>query len=125
MTMAETHSLFRKIPPWTVVCKILSTLNISTSFPTTFQQMDIDCTYSIDAVSELEPYYIPCKAVRFLSSTNPKRWITIFRHILTPYGYSIQSKETTRNGKKAIFYTIIYSVQTDIQLKEPINVDFS
>lgn len=125
MTSTETHSLFRKIPPWTTVCKVLTTLNISTSFPTTFQQSDIDSTNSIDAVAELEPYYIPCKATRFLSSTNPKRWVTIFRHILLPYGYRIQTKETTRNGKKAIFYTIIYGVHLHDELKEAINIDFS
>lgn len=124
--MMETHSsLFRMTPPWTLVCKVLSMLNISTSFPTTFQQLDIDCTNTIEAVSELEPYYIPCKATRFLTSTNPKRWITIFRHILSPYGYSLRSKETTRNGKKAIFYTILYTVHTEGQLKQTIHVDFS
>jgi hypothetical protein len=123
--MTNQNSLFRKIPPWTTVCKVLSTLNISTQFPTTFQQSDIDCTEAIQAVAELEPYYIPCKAIRFLSNTTPKRWITVFRHILAPYGYMLESKETTRNGKKTIFYTVQYNIVAQGVLKQPVNIDFS
>jgi hypothetical protein len=122
----EGHtSLFRFIPPWVVVLKVLTMLKISTSFPTTFQRQDIQLTESVYAVAELEPYYIPCKAKRFLEFTNASRWITIFRHILSPHGYCIISKETTRNGKKAIFYTIERSAGLAGPLKQPICLDFS
>ena len=123
--MANHESLFRKVPPWPTVLKVLAMLKISTYFPTTFQQSDIQLGESIPAAAELEPYYIPCKAKRFLEFTDVKRWVTIFRHILSPYGYVIESKETTRVGKKAIFYTIKYKIDTDGYLKQPVNLDFS
>jgi hypothetical protein len=122
----EGHNpLFRIIPPWTTVLKVLSMLKISTSFPTTFQRQDIQLSESIHAVAELESYYIPCKAKRFLEHTNETRWITIFRHILLPHGYSVTSKETTRKGKKIIFYTIERSTELAGPLKQPICLDFS
>ncbi len=122
----EGHTpLFRNIPPWETVLKVLSMVKISTSFPTTFQRQDIQLAESIHAVAELEPYYIPCKAKRFLEYTDESRWITIFRHILLPHGYSVTSKETTRQGKKAIFYTIERSTALAGPLKQAIYVNFS
>ena len=123
--MVISDSLFRKIPPWAIVLKVLTMLHISTIFPTTFQRQDILLDESVHAVAELESYYIPCKAKRFLEVTDQSRWVTIFRQILLPHGYCIVSKETTRNSKKAIFYTIERSIENDGPLKHAITLDFS
>jgi hypothetical protein len=76
----------------------------------------------VEIVSILEPYYFPCKARVFLDHTPDHRWITILRHILLPHGYCINIQETTRNKKKAIFYTID---RTSDSLKQAIKLDFS
>lgn len=123
--MDGRHPLFRCIPPWSIILKVLAMLHISSSFPTTFQRSDIVETDSVHAVAELEPYYYPCKAKRFLSFTDSSRWITILRHILAPYGYCLSSKETTRNGKKVIFYTIERSLKQSGELRESIILEFS
>ena len=70
----------------------------------------------------LEPYYIPCKGNQYLEYTDRNRWITIIRHILTPHGYTLEFFETTRNKKKAIFYSID---RTEGILKTAVAVDFS
>ena len=114
--------MFREVPPWTTVLEVLSLLNVPIEFPCTFQTSDLRLENSIDAVGLLEPYYLPCKARLFLDQTSGPRFITIIKHILAPHGYSITSLETTRNKKKAIFYTID---RTSGFLKTAIILDFS
>ena len=116
------HSIFREIPTWTIVLKVLSMLKLATEFPFTFQKQDIYLENSLEIASILEPYYIPCKARQFLDHTSDQRWITVLRHILLPHGYVLVSQETTRDKKKAIFYTIDRSNSV---LKEAIQMDFS
>lgn len=117
-----SHPLFRMIPPWTTVLEILSILKLSNDPPFTFQKQDISLERSIDAVVILEPFYIPCKARKFLDYTPENRWITILRHILLPHGFVIVSRETTREKKKAIFYTV---ERAEGPLHEPVKIDFS
>jgi len=117
-----THPLFRQIPPWTLVLQVLSMLHLSTEPPFTFQKQDMNLTKTLEIVSLLEPYYIPCKAKQYLEFTTHTRWITILRHILLPHGYVVLIQETTRDKKKAIFYTIERAHST---LLESIQMDFS
>jgi hypothetical protein len=103
----ERHgNLFRQIPPWPLIEDVLTMLDLSKYPPFTFQRCDISLDQSIHAVSLLEPYYIPSKARQFLSYTDEKRWVTILRHILEHHGWSVVSKETTRDKKKTILYTV-------------------
>jgi len=114
--------LFREVPPWTTVVEVLSLLHVPTDFPCTFQKTNINMENSVQCAGLLEPYYIPCKVKQYLEHTDPNRWITIIRHILTPHGYAIEFFETTRNKKKAIFYSID---RAEGVLKSPVAVDFS
>ena len=116
------NTLFREIPPWDLVKSILKLLSISTDFPVTFQKKDIDLSQSPDAAYLLEPYYKPCKAKRYLDTSDNARWITVLRHILEPHGWKIEYQETTRDKKKAIFYTI---QSIDDVLLQPVELDFS
>ena len=120
--MVEQHALFRKIPPWLLILRVFSLLNLPTEIPYTFQKQDIKIDNSIEIVSLLEPYYIPCKAKQFLEHTPVHRWITILRHLLTPHGYVILSQETTRDKKKVIFYSI---ERAQSVIREAIQMDFS
>jgi len=116
------HPLFRQIPPWIIVLEVLTLLRLPREFPATFQKQDIHLEKSVEAVALLEPYYIPCKARKFLDYTTDLRWITILRHSLLPHGYVLSIQETTRNKQKAIFYTIERAYST---LHEAIKLDFS
>jgi hypothetical protein len=114
--------LFRKPPPWQCVLEVFSLLHISSDFPTTFQKSDLYSENFINAAGLLEPYYLPCKVKLYLEHTDAVRWITILRHILGVYGFTIKSLETTRNKKKAIFYTV---ERCSSNLRTAVSVDFS
>ena len=100
------HKIFRSIPSWITVLETLHMMHIPTILPCTFEKDTIYLENSSDAVYILEPYYLQCKVKQFLEYTNAKRWVTIFRHILHPYGWEIKSKEITRNTVKILLYTI-------------------
>jgi hypothetical protein len=117
-----SHPLFREVPPWLIVLEVFTLLRLPKEFPTTFQKQDIDLSRTDEAVAMLEPYYIPCKARKFLDYTTELRWITILRHILLPHAYVLTIQETTRNKQKAIFYTVERAYNT---LREAIKLDFS
>lgn len=121
----EKHTVLRKIPPWTTVLEVLSMLNLPSEIPYTFQKTDLRLEQAADAAALLEPYYIPCKARQFLDYTDEVRWVTILRHILYPHGYVIQVKETTRNKKKAMLYTIDRVSVVDGALRQAVQIDFS
>ena len=119
--MDRHKNLFREIPPWHLIEEVLDMLGLSKHPPFTFQRSEIGLEHSVDAVALLEPYYIPSKARQFLSHTDEKRWITILRHILEHHGWSVVSKETTRDKKK----TIVYSVQrVNTVMNAPVQVMF-
>lgn len=119
--MERHKNLFREIPPWSLIEDVLAMLGLSRHPPFTFQRAEISLDQSIDAVSLLEPYYIPSKARQFLSHTDEKRWVTILRHVLEQHGWSVVSKETTRDRKK----TIVYSVQrVAAVMATPVEVTF-
>jgi hypothetical protein len=120
-----SRSIFREIPPWTIVSEVLSILKLSTDPPFTFHKSSIDLSRSPEAVDLLVSYYLPCKAKQFLEFTDEKRWITILRHILTPHGYIIQSHETTRDKKKAILYTVDRISVIGGPLRQAVKIDFS
>jgi hypothetical protein len=114
-------NLFLKIPPWDVVLQVLTLLELPTTFPIVLQRHDISLNNSDEIASLLEPYYKPCKAKQFLTYTDQRRFITILRHILQPYNICIESKETTRQKKKATIYTIN---KDDTIITEPVQIVF-
>jgi hypothetical protein len=117
--------VLREVPPWTTVLEVLSLLNLPSDIPYTFQKGDISLANKDQAADLLFPYYIPCKAKQFLDHTDEVKWITVLRHILLPHGYVILSQETTRQKKKAIFYTIDRMSVIEGPLKTAVKVDFS
>lgn len=114
--------LFRELPPWTLVLKLFQRLGVPTECPGTFQREALNLELMDDLLAELHPYYKPNKATLYLErSLGPKEWITILRHCCEAHGYELSSKETTRNGKKTVFYTIQRTAAT----KTPLKIDFS
>jgi len=59
----------------------------------------------------LEPYYIPCKAKKYLyGDLTPHRVLTVLRQILKNIGFTLYGQERTIGRKKETIYQII---QTD------------
>jgi hypothetical protein len=58
-------------------------------------------------LTQLEPYYLPCKATRFLhGEMDHAKLITIFRHILRPHGYDLHVQERLYKESKHSLYQI-------------------
>jgi hypothetical protein len=114
--------IFRELPPWTLVLKLFQGLGVPTEFPGTFQRETLTFVAIDDLLAELYPYYKPNKAKLYLErELGPKEWITVLRHMCEAHGYELSSKETTRDGKKTVFYTI----QRTVASKVPLKIDFS
>lgn len=57
----------------------------------------------------LEPYYLPCKAARYLHGEMTKsRIITVMRHVLKQNGILFNSQERVVNGSKMTLYQVFY-----------------
>jgi hypothetical protein len=57
--------------------------------------------------SELECYYLPCKAKMYLDAIREKRAITILKQVLRLHGYFLISREKNIHNKKVIFYQLV------------------
>ena len=78
----------------------------------------------------LAPYYLPCKAKRFLEDKGALTGadvITIFRHILEPHGYGLGAEERLYRDKKQTIYQVrpVKSLFGMPGTGESIVVDFS
>ena len=63
-----------------------------------------------DIIVLLEPYYVPCKAKRFLYDLNEGKQITILRHLLRAIGYDLLVQEKVVNSIKSTTYQIYQKV---------------
>ena len=117
--MADTQNkrLFRKIPSEEFVVEILENLKLNGLQEKRWFTKD---ELFIDTVDEwlplLEPYYIPCKAKRFLQNINSSRVITILRHILHPIGYDLRTQERMYKLQKTTMYQLYTTKETVIDL---------
>jgi hypothetical protein len=56
---------------------------------------------------ELEAYYLPCKAKRFLyDDFSKQRIITVLRHLSPASQVELKSQERVLNGKKTTYYML-------------------
>ncbi len=107
-------NLFREYVSKEVVGDILKLLKFDGVTDSRFFTVrDIDASKFEMAVLILEPYYIPCKAKKYLYGTlTAHRILTIIRQILKPIGFTLYGQERTIGRKKETIYQII---QTDFE----------
>ena len=55
---------------------------------------------------ELESYYLPCKAKRFIHTWSDSSVLTVMRHILHVHDYTLQKEERLYKGIKQTLYQI-------------------
>lgn len=116
--------LFRCIPPWDLIVQVFELLQLPTEFPAHFQRTEICSEKSDSIVALLEPYYKPAKAKQYLEYTDQKRWCTILRQLLAPYGWSLISREQTREKKKITVYSVELGDGCSA-LSAPVQVEFT
>jgi len=59
-----------------------------------------------DWLPEIESYYLPCKAERFIHTWSDKSIITILRHVLHLHGYTLEKEERLYKNVKQMLYQI-------------------
>jgi hypothetical protein len=73
-----------------------------------FTIKDVDISNFDMVILILEPYYIPCKAKKYLyGDLTPHRVLTVLRQILKNIGFTLYGQERTIGRKKETLYQII------------------
>lgn len=97
--------LFRKHPPVELYTKILQNLQIV--YHHWFCKEDLPSQNLETWLPELDAYYLPCKAKRFLyDDFSKQRIITILRHLSPLFQVEVKSQERVLNGKKTTYYML-------------------
>ena len=100
--------LFRCIPPKDMVESILRSSGLLGLHDLRwFSKDELKVDGQDEWIPQLYPYYLPCKAKRFLhDALDGARVITIIRHILRPQGYDLQVQERLYREQKQSLYQI-------------------
>jgi hypothetical protein len=100
--------LFRVLPPKDLVDSVLrSTGLLGLHDLRWFSKEELKLTGQEEWIPLLYPYYLPCKAKRFLHTMlDNARMITILRHILRPHGYDLHVQERLYRDQKQSLYQI-------------------
>lgn len=102
--------LFRREPPRELVDEVLRACGLRAGIADLrwFTRDELVLTGAEEWLMALEPYYLPCKARRFLHAEelSGARAVTVLRHILEPHGYGLVSQERLYAGAKQALYQI-------------------
>jgi len=99
--------LFRKDPPKELVELILRSAGFIGMTDLRWFTKDEMILSGEEWLPQLEPYYLPCKAARFVhGEMDHARLVTIFRHILRPHGYDLHAQERLYKEHKHTLYQI-------------------
>ena len=105
--MADKKALFRKQLEKDFVKELLVQIGfLGLHDKKVFTKFDIPKEKFEELVVQIEPYYIPCKAKRFLYSLNEGKQITILRHLLRAVGYDLLVQEKILHSIKSTTYQI-------------------
>ncbi len=109
--MSKNKQLFRQEPELEFMNKLLKCFNIKDLNDTRqFCKYDLFIYKTTDKIKELIPemtlYYVPCKSIAYLSEIDEKRAITILKHFLLIFNYTLNRKEIIKKNKKIIYYNI-------------------
>lgn len=107
---AKRKKLFRAPPPRDFIERVLRTSGLAGGLadPRWFSRAELLPSAAEDWLPELEAYYLPCKAVRFLHGgpMTADRLLTVFRHLLETVGVSLETQERSYHGAKQTLYRL-------------------
>lgn len=106
--MKEKKGVFRQEPPLELIESILQHLRFTGIQDVHWFTKDELPLQTLELwLPLLEPYYLPCKAKRFLMRTmDSGKVITVLRHILEVIGSELKTCERMVGGHKKTFYQI-------------------
>ena len=102
--------MFRKCPPLEIIDQVLRCLKIGTLAEKRWFSKEELCIDTLDEwLPLLEPYYLPCKAERYLQrGITQSRVITILRHLLKSNKIELKVQERMVNSRKTTLYQVFY-----------------
>jgi hypothetical protein len=102
--------IFRKKPSLAVVQEVLRSLKrTGLEDQRWFSKEEIPLDTLEEWLPLLEPFYLPCKAERYLhGDMTQARIITVLRHICKEHGIEFKSQERLVNGKKTTLYQLCF-----------------
>lgn len=102
--------MFRKIPPLDIVEQILRSCKLNgLDDKRWFSKEDIPLESLDDWLPLVEPFYLPCKAERYLHGNMTQgKVITILRHIFKAHEIEFKTQERVVNGKKTTLYQVLF-----------------
>jgi hypothetical protein len=108
--------MFRKVPPLEVLTQILRALKFTgLEDRRWFCKEDLPTETLDDWLPVLEPYYLPCKAERYLQrDMTQARIITVLRHVCKANAIEFKVQERVVQGHKVTFYQIFYDAMNPI-----------
>jgi hypothetical protein len=110
-----TKKIFRKVPSEEFVLDFLHKLNfIGFHDARMFVREDISREVFEELLPHIEPYYLPCKAKRFLYNLDSHKKITVLRHLLRAVGHDLKAYEKLVYGVKTTVYQIINNTLLDL-----------
>lgn len=99
--------LFRKEPSREIVESILQHLGLLGFHDLRWFSRDEIKLDTLEIwLPEIESYYLPCKAKRFIHSWTNQSIVTILRHLLHLHGYTLEKEERLYKGVKQMLYQI-------------------
>ena len=90
--------MFRQIPPDELILRVLKTLGIVSFqdahwWPYNTLMVPSVCKTLDSLLVELEPYYMPHKTEIVKRKMNPRRYLTVIRHLVRAKGLDIEGHE--------------------------------
>lgn len=119
--MISNKQLFRQDPDIEFVTKLVNCFNIrDINDSRQFCKYELEVYDTVNKIKELIPemtiYYVPCKSLAYLEDINEKRSITILKHFISVFGYTLNRKEIIKKNKKIIYYNITNIVNNKIKI---------
>ncbi len=105
---SKRDNIFSEKIPLTIVNEVLQSLKFESIDDTrVFTLKNLDPILFESSLLLIEPYYIPCKARKYLHCTmTPLRILTILRQLLRSQNYMLTTQEKTVNGARIMNYQI-------------------
>lgn len=114
----KRDNIFSEKIPIAIVNEVLQSLKFDSIDDTrVFTLKNLDPQLFESSLLLIEPYYIPCKAQKYLHcKLTPLRILTILRQILRSQNYMLTAQEKTVSGTRTMIYQIQpCSKTTDVQ----------
>lgn len=116
------HQMLREPVPHALVTAFvrlfgLESLNDTRPFTATcIEHYNTIVRFGHEIVPQLLPYYVPCKAAKYLHA-DPMTWkkiITVLRQVCRPYGYRVVSREKYSHGNKFLLYQLLSTTDKSV-----------